>query len=415
MNKPSNMKIFAVCGVKNSGKTTLITRILPILAAQGIRTAVIKHDGHDFEADVPGTDSWKYFQAGACGVAVFSRTKYMLVRESEAVSEEQLLKYFNEADLILLEGFKSGTYPKLEVIRNGNSRKSICTDAFLTAIATDLQKEKLETNGRQIPTLNLNDPQEVVAWICEIVGINGRQPTASAGNFSVPFLPDEHQMEIFVNGAAVVRLICTKENLKELAVGWLYNEGLLIDPSVIHDLKICQDGSIAEIHILDFVSEKSIPIRYTGLGSIGVGSMVNLSRHPIKTFHSLSYIRNCADEMSKRSARYAATGGMHAAALFDADGLWQFCEDIGRHNALDKLAGKCLLSGRMKDDMLLTVTGRISEDMVKKASRMGTAVIASYTTATVQARILAERLGITLIGYMQKSIPVVYCIEERIF
>lgn len=118
--------------------------------------------------------------------------------------------------------------------------------------------------------------------------------------------------------------------------------------------------------------------------------------------------------MSKRSARYAATVGMHASALFGTEKLFHFCEDIGRHNTLDKLTGKCLLCGEFPEDALLTVTGRISEDMVKKAGRIGVSVIASYTTATKQALTLAERLGITLIGYLQKSSRTVYRMEERI-
>ena len=71
--------ILAVSGVKNSGKTTLITKILPLLKAKGLNVAVIKHDGHDFEADVPETDSWNFAKAGADGTLVFSKTKYMMI------------------------------------------------------------------------------------------------------------------------------------------------------------------------------------------------------------------------------------------------------------------------------------------------------------------------------------------------
>lgn len=65
--------ILAVSGVKNSGKTTLITKILPLLKAKGLNVAVIKHDGHDFEADVPETDSWKFAKAGADSTLIFSK------------------------------------------------------------------------------------------------------------------------------------------------------------------------------------------------------------------------------------------------------------------------------------------------------------------------------------------------------
>ena len=70
--------ILAVSGVKNSGKTTLIDRMIPFFTEKGLKVAVIKHDGHEFEADVPGTDSWKHKRAGAYGTAVFSATKYII-------------------------------------------------------------------------------------------------------------------------------------------------------------------------------------------------------------------------------------------------------------------------------------------------------------------------------------------------
>lgn len=80
--------ILAVSGVKNSGKTTLITKILPFLKAKGLNVAVIKHDGHDFEADVPETDSWKFAKAGADGTLVFSKTKYMMIHYDTVLPEE---------------------------------------------------------------------------------------------------------------------------------------------------------------------------------------------------------------------------------------------------------------------------------------------------------------------------------------
>ena len=98
--------ILAVSGVKNSGKTTLITKILPFLKAKGLNVAVIKHDGHDFEADVPETDSWNFAKAGADGTLVFSKTKYMMIHYDTVLPEEDLLASFPRADIILLEGFK---------------------------------------------------------------------------------------------------------------------------------------------------------------------------------------------------------------------------------------------------------------------------------------------------------------------
>ena len=106
--------IFAVSGEKNSGKTTLIEAVLPILAERGYRVAVIKHDGHSFEPDVAGTDTRRFYDAGAIGTAVFDGEKFMLVRRA-AVTEKQLFEAFPDADLILIEGLKDSGYAKLRL------------------------------------------------------------------------------------------------------------------------------------------------------------------------------------------------------------------------------------------------------------------------------------------------------------
>lgn len=161
----TDTKIFAISGVKNSGKTTLIVRLLPILAEQGLKTATIKHDGHDFNADVPGTDTYRHLQAGAYGTAIFSDSKYMVVKQQPHLTEERLMEFFPEADLILLEGFKTCPYRKIELVRRGNSVKSVCGGYNLAAIATDLTPGEIERTDPDIPLLDLNDPREIAAFI----------------------------------------------------------------------------------------------------------------------------------------------------------------------------------------------------------------------------------------------------------
>ena len=101
--------VLAVSGVHNSGKTTLLEKL-------------IKHDGHDFTPDVPGTDSYRLREAGAEGVAVYSGTRYLLTEEFR-LTEQDLLALFERHgyDLVLLEGFKSSGWPKIEVVRSAIS------------------------------------------------------------------------------------------------------------------------------------------------------------------------------------------------------------------------------------------------------------------------------------------------------
>ncbi len=104
--------VFAVSGYKNSGKTTLITALIPELVRRGYKVAVIKHDGHDFESDVPGTDSYRFQKSGAYGTAVYSSKRLMVTKEWEEPDEKALLEAFGEADIILIEGLKNSAYPK---------------------------------------------------------------------------------------------------------------------------------------------------------------------------------------------------------------------------------------------------------------------------------------------------------------
>jgi molybdopterin-guanine dinucleotide biosynthesis protein B len=143
---------FVVSGVKNSGKTTLVTKLIPLLSEKGLKVATVKHDGHDFEADVPGTDSYRHFQAGAFGTAIYSGSKFSVVKRQEGLSEEDMAAFFPEADLLLYEGFKWTKYPKIEIVRSGNSEQPVCDPDTVLALATDLP---LKPEG--IPVYDIND------------------------------------------------------------------------------------------------------------------------------------------------------------------------------------------------------------------------------------------------------------------
>ena len=95
--------IAAVSGVKNSGKTTFMEKLISELAGQGYRVAVIKHDGHEFQADREGTDTYRMRQAGAYGTCIFSSGQWQVVKQQQDVRAEELAEFFPEADIILLE------------------------------------------------------------------------------------------------------------------------------------------------------------------------------------------------------------------------------------------------------------------------------------------------------------------------
>lgn len=170
-NRGKTPLILAVSGVKNSGKTHLITRLIPVLENYGLKTATMKHTGHHF--DVPGTDTDQHMKAGAYGTAVFSDDAFMVVKKQKEIRPKQLMEYFPEADLILLEGFKSSDYPKFEVIRKENSRERVCAKQNLLGIVTDLRKDEISGDVEGIPLFDLNDEERLAAFIMGLMEIFG--------------------------------------------------------------------------------------------------------------------------------------------------------------------------------------------------------------------------------------------------
>jgi len=146
------LPIIAISGVKNSGKTTLLSRLIPHLKQRGLKLAVAKHDSHGFIPDMCGTDSYKLRQAGADLVAVYSDDLYMVTAKQNGRGLESLLKYCRDMDLLILEGGKYTAYPKIELVRTGISATSVCDKQTLLALCTDT-----DLNISGVPTYRLDD------------------------------------------------------------------------------------------------------------------------------------------------------------------------------------------------------------------------------------------------------------------
>ncbi len=226
-------------------------------------------------------------------------------------------------------------------------------------------------------------------------------------------LPKEHSLTLVLNGVPTQKLICTDEALKALVFGYLYNEGYITAPSDVLELAFYEQHSRAEIKLAADILHDAVPVRLSGFGGASMGGSAGIRKIPLQRLFGRAYVSSCAKEAEGLAKMHAATGGMHCSAIFDDEKLLMHYEDIGRHNSFDKLSGRCLLERIDAKDCLLISTGRVSEDMVKKAARLGISLIASYSTATENAAQLAERFGITLMGYVRKE-PRVYCCEERL-
>ncbi len=160
--------VFAVSGLKNSGKTGLIEKLINEFINEGYSVATLKHDGCDVLMDAENTDSYRFFKSGAIASAVCTDSRYMInVREKKTVDElvNDIKSIKNKPDFIILEGFKKSDYPKVEIVRKGVSDKSICDN--LICIATDL--EILES--KETIKVRLDDISEIFFNVKKYFGL----------------------------------------------------------------------------------------------------------------------------------------------------------------------------------------------------------------------------------------------------
>lgn len=166
VNTPDDLRalegpvVFGVCGAKNTGKTTLMVGLIREFTGRGFKVATIKHDGHLFEGDTPGTDSYRHKQAGAYASAVFCDRRFSLVAD-RAVSLEALIGQFDGADVILVEGCKESPHPKLETLRKGVGEIPFCQKG-LCALAADFP-----IGDSPLPVFGLGDYPAIAEFILE--------------------------------------------------------------------------------------------------------------------------------------------------------------------------------------------------------------------------------------------------------
>jgi molybdopterin-guanine dinucleotide biosynthesis protein B len=132
--------IISIVGKSDSGKTTLIEKLVPELTRRGYRVATVKHDVHGFEVDREGKDSWRHKQAGAHTVIISSSQKIALIRdvEKDSTLDEIRRRWVQDVDLLLSEGYKKDVQPKIEVFRKEKHKKLLCTKKdHLIAIVSD--------------------------------------------------------------------------------------------------------------------------------------------------------------------------------------------------------------------------------------------------------------------------------------
>lgn len=153
-------RVLGIAGWSGSGKTTLLTRLIPVLVGRDQRVATLKHAHHSFDVDQPGKDSYEHRKAGAGEVIISSPRRWVQMHEIGAGAEltlPELLSRFSPCDLVLVEGFKSEPFPKIEVFRPSLGKPPLyLEDNAIVAVASDLP-----LSGTDLPYVSLNDVRAV--------------------------------------------------------------------------------------------------------------------------------------------------------------------------------------------------------------------------------------------------------------
>lgn len=169
------MKVFGVTGWKNSGKTTLVAKLVRTLADRGYRVSTVKHAHHRCDVDQPGRDSYLHREAGAGQVLLASSQRWALMTELRGQPEptlDELLTHLDPVDIVIVEGFKLSGHPKLQVIRAGNNRDRLPDDiSNLVAIATDDASIIPTDYGCQGPRLDIDDCEAIADFVIQFAGL----------------------------------------------------------------------------------------------------------------------------------------------------------------------------------------------------------------------------------------------------
>jgi FdhD protein len=227
---------------------------------------------------------------------------------------------------------------------------------------------------------------------------------------------EETPVWLEVNRQAAVTWMCTPDRLEELAVGWLHGEGYIETLADLLSLRPCATdlGLWAEVppERLEAVKQDDRRrVLASGCGAVSVALADPRSLRPSPPrgdAPGVETIRALFKEVYRRGTRYAETGGVHAAAVTDGSALLQHAEDIGRHNAVDKVIGGLLLAGRSPAGLGLLVTGRISAELAFKAARAGIAYVATPSVPSTLAVAIARRGGVQLVGRAVSGSPHVH-------
>ena len=241
---------------------------------------------------------------------------------------------------------------------------------------------------------------------------------------TIDYIAEEKPLHLFVNNAYWATILCSPANLKEMAIGHLLSEGILKSIAEIDEvnLKEAEDSCYvklkAEVKVENRLKLSRLHARIV-TSACGSGSPYQYNRKPAKIKSKLTVkadvLFNSVNQLNIKAELFRQTGGVHAAAIYKADGsLVALAEDVGRHNAVDKAIGMAALRQTEFGECFLALSGRLSGDVVFKAAKVGLPIVASLAAALSSGIDMAEQANLTLAGFVRGKRMNIYTFDERI-
>lgn len=233
---------------------------------------------------------------------------------------------------------------------------------------------------------------------------------------------NEIPLTVMLNGEEFATLVCSPVSEKELVIGFLAGEGIISAPEDIKEYFYREEQAVVWVETVNPTPKADTFLCRNFASCCGKGRplLYFVNDHslitPVKggAAFTADDVLKFMREFEDGSGNFRKTGGVHSAALADKEGIIVKFEDIGRHNALDRIMGYTFLNSINTGDKAVLLSGRIASEMLIKAARIGTPVVISRSAPTGLAVDYAEQYGITVVGFARGDSFNIYCNESRI-
>ena len=326
-------------------------------------------------------------------LALYSRTCLPVARRVLATGRRRLVAMFAELNVVEVpvESLRS-VDPGLRSFLNVNTPEQLA-------------------EAREEPSAPL--PREGVERVSvSVIEVGTRRPRG---------MPSERPVTVHMNDVEVATIQATPHDLEEMAAGFLVAEGLMADRDALTAIDVDHKRGLVYVTTTEAVPDDMVyKTRYVtsgcgkGITFSSVGHARGLDRISSEVRVESQVLYDLMGQLARAATAYRDTGGMHACGLARGAGLLIVREDVGRHNALDKLLGRAWLDRVPTGDAVLLTTGRISYEMAVKAAKAKVPVAVSRTAVTDLAGEIANELGVTLAGYARGGKMTVYTHPHRI-